>query len=704
MICSVQALSIASESGWAQNDSRIAAEFRSIPMQVCLNLNEGSASGYGFLIYNASLVFWKVARPMCRSGWQKYILNETTQVLEALKLVRAASATGGGGGGGKPAKGGATAAIPVPIDLPWLIEMTLNMAFGLEDAGREADAQKRVEEASALLDELLKEPSTASNPALAARGASLQQLVWNAKAFFSRKAPGKVKDDVVKASGSAVLGATLFICNGGTAADAAGEELIKAWSSIDSGYDLRAARDTFAADPRTRPDGGQVTRGNVKPQMLVDLALAVRAACCAKNWPLAICMVARLEKFQIPPGRGRILLDICKAECDVWQACNVKKEDPTSKMLLSAAEQEKREIDTRHRAVRLCEQCIMTARRIEAFDLIEECAVVMWNISRELMCDQHRFRIHKPLQKCSELLEEMQSNRLIHLRVQLHFEVAHCEVSSDLLTKGSAEYHRANTLDYTAADSELLEPVKQILATPADDGLGRDPAPYLRRFDTAMHSQLHLLYWKTTLYEEPTDPVDQVMLVLDQVSKVTGAKNEHGEVMPLSEEKKKLNHSLLVQAFAKLENVLEDLILPERMEQLSKTFEPPPRHILDENPLQPLPHQAPATALLLGGKAEMEGKPILDRRPQSEREKAVQKAKEILMLMCRCSLEAQRAEEGEFAVKVCTKAISTADTISFGPAPIEVEGALLLAACAYTKSQCLSWDVEDLGLLTLCRI
>ena len=118
--------------------------------------------------------------------------------------------------------------------------------------------------------------------------------------------------------------------------------------------------------------------------------------------------------------------------------------------------------------------------RIEAFDLVEECAVVMWNISRELMSDQNRFRVHKPLQslskvakyrevlvmefqcaqqdvqkianidwnknilfiwifaevvlgdkfvlrKCLEFLEEMQSNRLIPLRVQLHFEVANCE-------------------------------------------------------------------------------------------------------------------------------------------------------------------------------------------------------------------------------------------------------------------------------------
>ena len=41
---------------------------------------------------------------------------------------------------------------------------------------------------------------------------------------------------------------------------------------------------------------------------------------------------------------------------------------------------------------------------------------------------------------------------------------------------------------------------------------------------------------------------DQVMLVLDQVAKVKGVKNDKGEVMNLSEEKKKLNYNLLVQA------------------------------------------------------------------------------------------------------------------------------------------------------------
>ena len=52
---------------------------------------------------------------------------------------------------------------------------------------------------------------------------------------------------------------------------------------------------------------------------------------------------------------GIILADFFAAE--------VKKEDPTSKMLLSAAEQEKREVETRHRSVKLVEQCIMIAKR-----------------------------------------------------------------------------------------------------------------------------------------------------------------------------------------------------------------------------------------------------------------------------------------------------------------------------------------------------
>ena len=116
---------------------------------------------------------------------------------------------------------------------------------------------------------------------------------------------------------------------------------MKAWTSLDD-FDLRSARDSFSFDPRApRVSGGQVVRGTM-PATLLDLALLLRATCVAKHFVLAHCMIARLEKFQMPPGRGRILLDLSKAECEVWHAAAVKKEDPTSKMLLSAAQQEGR--------------------------------------------------------------------------------------------------------------------------------------------------------------------------------------------------------------------------------------------------------------------------------------------------------------------------------------------------------------------------
>ena len=49
------------------------------------------------------------------------------------------------------------------------------------------------------------------------------------------------------------------------------QEPIKAWSTIDADFDLRAARDSFSTDPRApRPDGGQFVRGILAELTIVD--------------------------------------------------------------------------------------------------------------------------------------------------------------------------------------------------------------------------------------------------------------------------------------------------------------------------------------------------------------------------------------------------------------------------------------------------
>jgi len=392
-------------------------------------------------------------------------------------------------------------------------------------------------------------------------------------------------------------------------------------------------------------------------------------------------MLARLEKCQIPAGRGRLMLDLSKAEIEVWQACNVKREDPVSKLLLSQEEQQKREVEARHKAVRLCEQCIATAKRIDEVDLVEESAIVMWNLGRELACSAHRYRIHKAFQKCAEVLDEVQSLSLVQLRVHLHFEIACCEIAQDLLTKGRSELNRALAIDYTVPQNELSEAVQKQIG---DD----DPAPYVRKLDASINQQRHLLHWKLNLYEEPTDVADQVMLLLDQVQRQSASAG-------------KLTFNLLTQGYAKLEAALEELT-GERLQALTDTFEPPPRVITSEKPLQPLPHQAPATVKEGGSRADevaaLVPQPIKDQKPKSKFEEGVMKLKRVVMLMCKIGLEANKVNEHEFAIRACSRAIDVAD-VSFGPPPIEVEGALLLAEAAYTKAQCLGKQLELLGVV-----
>eukprot|EP00929_Paragymnodinium_shiwhaense_P112627 TRINITY_DN80895_c0_g1_i1.p1 TRINITY_DN80895_c0_g1~~TRINITY_DN80895_c0_g1_i1.p1 ORF type:complete len:2851 (+),score=920.78 TRINITY_DN80895_c0_g1_i1:84-8555(+) len=638
---------------------------------------------YGFLVYDVSLVFWDVARPMCRAGWQRHIVKELTDVVEALRVVRAASGAGGAADAkGKGGAGGA-AQIPVAMDASWLVEFSLQLAFALEDAARDPEAVKRADEANLLVEELVKQKP--NDP----QSARLKSHVLSAKAYLARKAPGKMREDIDKAAGSSTLGAVLFVKNGGIPKEQAEEELIKAFTSIDKDYNLREAKEKY--NHKTRPPHQAAPQ--LAPLVLLDLISVCRAACMSGSWAVAQPMYQRLEKFQIQAGRGRILMDLCKAEIQVYQACNIKETDPVSKMLLTPEQQSKREVDARTQAVKLCEQCMMAARRLDEPDLVEDAAVVMTRLGRELMCDEHRLRIHRSLHKCAELLEEIQSVRLAQLRVQVHFEVVRCEVAADLLTKGQAEMVRAKAIDYTAVDAELSDASKAYLADedPISTRRDRDPASFVRYFEPIMEEDGRLLHWKTNLYEEATDVVDTVMLMLDQVQRQSSAKAS-------------LAVDLLQQGYVKLKAELED-VEGDRLEQRSTTFVPPPRHVTASGRMGLLPYQAPAQVspdgpasaeITLAGAAAPVA--IYDRRPRSEREAALERVKRIVTIMCKIGREAYKRGETKFVMDVLDRAVEAEKAVPFGPPPVEVDGALLIVEAAYTKALCLNKQLLEYGV------
>ena len=81
---------------------------------------------YGFLVYNASLVFWTVIRPVCRTGTQKLFVDHFKKMMEALTSL-------------VPAKGGVGVGIPVTLSITWRAEFMIQYAFALEDAGRQPE-------------------------------------------------------------------------------------------------------------------------------------------------------------------------------------------------------------------------------------------------------------------------------------------------------------------------------------------------------------------------------------------------------------------------------------------------------------------------------------------------------------------------------------------------------------------------------------
>lgn len=653
---------------------------------------------YGFLVYNASLIYWEVSRTLNRPGWQQHIVQEAISVLDKLKEVHVAGRGPGAAAEKKGGKGGDSAGplIPVPA-MPefttWLIELTLNVAFGLDDRGMEGDALKRADEAIQLL-ALLPDADGKEE---------LRMLAYNAKAFFGRRTAAnvpKIREEVDKALGGAVIGTSFLVSNRAIPKETCEEDLLKAWSTVDDKYDLRGKRDAFnpnipageAAAAAKKAALVEADAGEMLPlkhPQVVELAMLLRATCVAERFPLALAMLTRMSKCKIPAGRAKILIDLSKAEVDVWHACTVRSEDSATGILLESRRQSERELDTRFHAVRLCEQCLMTAKRLVEMDLVEDSAVTLWNLAREFMCDQHRHRIHRSLLKASEILDDIQSGWLAQLRVQFHFECARCEVAQDLLTKAQTELKRVKMLDYTLPDSALDRETLDILTS---DAAGKDPAPYLRRFDAVIDDLLHLLHWKLNSYEEPSDVADQVMLLLDQVRKEAGSRKE-------------LVYNLLSQGYGKLDAALEELEVCFS-EMPRDPFVPPPRTITSGNPLEPLPFQAPVTRKeLQPGVAEVSingqpPQPILDQRPKSPSEEILARIKRAVMLMCKIACEAMKVGHHDFAVRACNRAIAagTRDEVAF-ESPTETEGAILLVETWYTKARCLAADLSKLDVI-----
>ena len=77
-------------------------------------------------------------RPVCRPGTQKLFVDHFKKMQDALTTL-------------VPAKGSAGNGIPVSLSITWRSEFMIQYAFALEDAGRQPEGIKLVDEVAAML-------------------------------------------------------------------------------------------------------------------------------------------------------------------------------------------------------------------------------------------------------------------------------------------------------------------------------------------------------------------------------------------------------------------------------------------------------------------------------------------------------------------------------------------------------------------------
>ncbi|GMI14612.1 hypothetical protein TrLO_g7160 [Triparma laevis f. longispina] len=230
-------------------------------------------------------------------------------------------------------------------------------------------------------------------------------------------------------------------------------------------------------------------------------------------------------------GKSSITDDVAGAS----NAANNKKSLGSKKALppskLDARHVDALRLSRRVEALKLLDRTIMSARRLGDPDLMQEGAVIAWNLGLPLLQPHLRKHVHRVFTLAAQVLSEINSP-LTELRALLHLEVAKCELASDFLAKASQHVMDSIKQDYGVVDTErvveeeMTNDEPPLFPTPpiptaeeqaiadAKNGVLRP----LDRYTYPLHRKLEL---RTSIYSEPDNAEERALLQLEQAKEVS---------------------------------------------------------------------------------------------------------------------------------------------------------------------------------------
>lgn len=473
------------------------------------------ANRYRFLVFNCSVVYWRIARSLLRRGRRTLALPSLRRVVDAVLGAEEPNAA-------------------------WRIQLLCELAAACDEAGALPEAVERASRALQLCDEG-KGPSEGDPGFVAAaqRLTVLRHLAHLGRhAGEGAKALAAAKASAADEPAVAALVQIQAVRSGdssGTEAESALRAVLEpAYPGILADADSRAA-DGARVLPEAGPAEGAEEGRRAPPIPTVAPADVEWVAQCARlaltRGYLRLAFAARdaaAASSRRAPPTGRAQAEILEAEV---LARGVSAREGRR---LPARQVQALALSRRADSLKQLERTLIASRRVGDMETVQEVCALLWTISLPLLTNDLRRHAHRALQAASAALAEGDSP-LLQLRAQIHMELARCELGADFLAKAQAETRAALRLDYgdvedeeaprlpgeAAADVEASTTPGTVAQGGDEAAAAEDAAPprtqdELRPLDRYLAPLEAKLDLKASLYDEPERSEERALLLLEQ--------------------------------------------------------------------------------------------------------------------------------------------------------------------------------------------
>jgi len=505
-----------------------------------------NAGRYKFVIYNTSVIFWRIVSPFLRAGRAKEFLSDIVRVSDALEALNDSdttwrivylSAVAYCYDDDKNAKNASdyldkalaiadnmlATTVAAENKLKDLMKKISDETDGIMSSIRGVEEEilvltkpKKVDPDSIVTEEVSPENSEEQQLLVEEKRKQISEFKSNLDAIQKNKALVEEKQKVYDGVRKAQFDQSLRLYMQRIHVNVADSKRIVGLPPMVQSARLRtlatiqcmlsgciADKDYEATFNGILADLEKIPASSEKTETLFDV--------CRYAWYLnlrstAINVATIAEASTSLNQMIRIKSDFCKA-LRIFSDISVDNPNEIIATRLSADEMEGYRVSKRIEIIKMLERIIMMcAGKIEDSSFVEEICIISWNVARPLLQNHLRSNVHRVFQLTTAALETLSSS-LTNLRMMMHFELSKCEEQADFIVKARDECYKALCKDY----GELGE-----AKSSNGEELNRN-----RNLDHIIKPFYRTLQLRGNVYDTPSDVESNVLLMLQQTKEST---------------------------------------------------------------------------------------------------------------------------------------------------------------------------------------